>query len=147
MKPFNYFHRLMVKRGDFLKRRYLIIPNLILVLLITGCNLETKTFAEFYEKDLRDVSEIVIVDGNTGEDKRITDKDEIDSFLNKIRNIKFIPEENQEERDGFNYSISLFENNERTFQFGPTQVNENYYYTEPDIHPIINDFNEELKEK
>lgn len=130
-----------------MRKIYLLIPSLILAVLVTGCGLETKSFIEFYEKDLKDVSEIVIVDGNTGEDKRISDKDAIDSFLNEIKNIKFIPEENQEKRDGFNYSISLFEDGEKTFQFGPTQVNENYYYTEPDIHPIMEAFNENLKEK
>lgn len=116
-------------------------------MFITGCGLETKTFIEFYEGDLRDVSQVVIVDGNTGEHKTVTDKDVIDSFLNEIRDIKFIPEENQEDSDGFNYSINLFEDNEKTFQFGPTQVNENYYYTEPDIYPILHDFYEEHQEK
>ncbi|KYG32572.1 hypothetical protein [Bacillus gaemokensis] len=35
--------------------------------------------------------------------------------------------------------FTLFQDDEETFQFGLAQVNGNYYYTEPDIHPIVDD--------
>ncbi|WP_237458652.1 lipoprotein [Pontibacillus yanchengensis] len=130
-----------------MKKIYFILLSLTFVLLMTGCGLKAKSLTEFYEKDLAGVSKIVIVDGNTGYERTVTDKQKINSFLDEIKDIKFIPEEKQEDRDGFNYSISLFEGNEETFQFNPTQVNENYYYTELDIHPIINDLYENLNDK
>ncbi|MCA0972326.1 hypothetical protein LCM20_17090 [Halobacillus litoralis] len=115
-------------------------------MLLTGCGLEEKTLAEFYEEDLKDVSKIVMTDGNTGYKETVTDKEAVNTFIDEIKDIKFLPEENQEARTGFNYSISFFDGNEETFQFGPTQVNENYYYTEPDIHPILTDFYKNMSE-
>ncbi|WP_234447833.1 hypothetical protein [Viridibacillus soli] len=72
-----------------------------------GCGIETKTLEEFYEKDLSKVCEIKIVDGNTGEESFSTDQEKIDDFINDIRDIEFIPDENQEKRDGFHYSIYI----------------------------------------
>ncbi|MEH7355449.1 hypothetical protein V7150_18020 [Neobacillus drentensis] len=87
---------------------------------------------------------MVIFDGNSGYKKTVEDKKVIDNFLNKIKDIKFIPDENQELRDGFNYSITLFQDDEETFKFGLTQVNDHYYHTEPDIYPIVDDFYKNL---
>ncbi|WP_260871853.1 hypothetical protein [Bacillus sp. X1(2014)] len=71
---------------------------------------------EFYIKDLGDVTKIVIVKGSTGNKKTIVEKAVIEGFLTKIKEIKFIPEENQEERKGWSYSIRLYEDAEKTFQ-------------------------------
>lgn len=77
---------------------YLIVFSLFIVL--AGCGLETKTLTEFYEKDLNDVTKLVIVDGSTGSKKTITDKDKIEELLNEMKDIKFIPDKNQEKRTG-----------------------------------------------
>lgn len=116
------------------------VPLFLFFSLFAGCSLETKTLSEFYEKDLADVTKIVIFDGNTGYKKTMTDNIVIEDFLGDIKDIKFIPDENQEARDGFNYSITLFQEDEETFQFGLTQVNDHYYHTKPDIYPIVDDF-------
>lgn len=119
---------------------------LLLVLMLIGSNslgtasLDTKTLVEFYEKDLYDVSKIVILDGSTGYKKTIADKTVIEGFLDEIKDVKFIPEENQEARVGWRYSITLSQGDEYTFQFGLTEVNNNYYYTEPDIHLMVDQF-------
>lgn len=116
-----------------------------IMLVLPGCGLKTKTLPEFYEKDLDEVTKIVIVDGSTGYKKVVTDSAVIKEFLDSIKDIKFIPEENQEkDRVGWRYSINLFQSNDETFQFGLTEVNENYYYTEPDIHPIVDTFYQSL---
>ncbi|WP_075617920.1 hypothetical protein [Paenisporosarcina indica] len=112
---------------------------------LVGCGLETKTLPQFYEKDLADVTKIVIVDGSTGYKKTVTENEIIKEFLGEIKDIKFIPEENQEKRVGWRYSITVFQDDEQTFQFGLNEVNENYYYTEPDIHPIVDNFYEHLE--
>jgi len=114
-----------------------ILVGTAMALMLTGCGLETKTLPEFYGKELDEVSKIVIWDGSTGYKKKITDKALIDKFLNTIKEIKFIPEENQEKRVGWRYSINLYEKDKRTFQFTLNEVEGHYYYTEPDIHPIV----------
>ncbi|MFE8695986.1 hypothetical protein ACFYKT_06440 [Cytobacillus sp. FJAT-53684] len=116
----------------------------LIIMIATGCGLETKTIPEFYKRNLDEVTKIVIVDGSTGYRKTMTDNLVIKEFLDKIKDIKFIPEENQEDRTGWRYSITLFQDEEKTFQFGLTQVNEHYYYTDPDIHPIVDDFYKSL---
>lgn len=121
-----------------------LLSCLLSILLLAGCNLETKTIPEFYEKDLQDVTKVEIVDGSTGYKKTITDEVVIEEFLTKIQDIKFIPEKNQEERVGWRYSITFFEDDESTFQFGLTEVKDHYYYTEPDIHPIVDGFYKNL---
>jgi hypothetical protein len=127
----------------------MILAMFLTFSFLTGCGLETKTLPQFYEKDLRDVSKLVIFDGNTGYKKIIQDKKIIQGFLSDIEEIKFIPDENQEPRDGFSYSITLFQDGEDTFQFGLTYVNGNYYHTEPNIEPIVDEFytNLDVKEE
>ncbi|RHW41750.1 hypothetical protein D1B31_07595 [Neobacillus notoginsengisoli] len=115
--------------------------------ILAGCGLETKTLPEFYENDLDGVTRIVIWDGSTGYKKTMTDKALIEEFLNKMKDIKFIPEENQEERTGWRYSINLYEKGKRTFQFTLNKVNNHYYYTEPDLHPIVDEFYKNLNVK
>ena len=121
-----------------------LVGLLFVVLMLVGCSginsLETKTLTEFYDKNLQNVSKIVIVDGSTGYKKTIVDNAVIESFLDEIKDIKFIPEDNQEARVGWRYSITLSQDDVYTFQFGLTQVNDNYYFTEPDIHPIVDNF-------
>ncbi|RDY69120.1 hypothetical protein DXT76_16835 [Halobacillus trueperi] len=117
-----------------------VLAMFLIIFLLAGCGLETKTLPQFYEKDLSDISKIVIFDGNTGYKKTIQDKKIIGAFTSDIEKIKFIPQENQEQRDGFNYSITMFQGDEETFQFVLNQVNGNYYHTEPDIYPIVDDF-------
>ncbi|WP_391117235.1 hypothetical protein [Psychrobacillus sp. L3] len=123
-----------------------VLLSLIFFIMFTlvGCALKTETLPEFYEKDLDDVTKIVIVDGSTGYKKIMIDKVIIQEFLSEIKDINFIPEENQEQREGWRYSITLFQDDEQTFQFGITHVNKNYYYTEPDMLPIVDKFYENL---
>ena len=112
--------------------------------LLAGCGLETQTLPEFYGKNLDDVTKMTIVDGSTGHQKTIEDPLAIKGFLNQIKDIQFIPDENQGPREGWRYSITLFEEDEQTFQFTLTEVNDHYYHTEPNIHPIVDDFYENL---
>jgi hypothetical protein len=120
----------------------------IMLLNLAGCGLETKTLSEFYGRDLDRVTKIVILDGSTGYKKTINDSKVIDEFINEIKDIKFIPEDNQEKRDGYRYAITLFEKGEKTFQFTPIEIDDHYYHTEPDIHHILDSFymRQEVKE-
>ncbi|WP_046173593.1 hypothetical protein [Domibacillus indicus] len=102
--------------------------------------METKILSQFYEKNLEEVTKIVIIDGNTGYSKTITDKTIIESFLDDIKDIKFIPDENQEDRSGFNYGIAFYWDEEVTFSFSLTRIGDHYYHTAPDIYPIVDSF-------
>lgn len=124
----------------FLKMKKIITLSLLLTLTLAGCGLETKTLDEFYPNNLDDVTQIVIVDGRSGKEKTETNKESIKGFIKEIEDIKFIPKESQEPREGWLYSIKLYSDKEEIFQFGPTKINENYYHTEPDIYPVIDDF-------
>ncbi|RHW38121.1 hypothetical protein D1B31_15200 [Neobacillus notoginsengisoli] len=55
---------------------------------------------------------------------------------------KFIPEENQEDRSGFSYSIALYQDEKITSSFSENEVNDNYNYAEPDIYRIVDHFYE-----
>lgn len=118
----------------------IILSLLTTLMLVTGCKPKETTLTEFYERDLSNITKIKIVDGSTGYDVLTTNNEQIDEFISDIKNIKFIPDENQEKRDGFKYLIIFFEDDEITFQFELTKINGYYYYTEPDIEPIVKDF-------
>ena len=123
----------------------LTLTLFLFIVLLTGCGLETKTFTEFYKNDLEEVTKIQVQDGNTGYSKIITDKKVIGEFLSEIKDVQFIPEKNQEDRAGFLYAITLYEGEQMTFIFTENEVTDYYYYTEPDIYPIIDSFYKNLK--
>ena len=123
----------------------IMLTLFLFIVLLTGCGLETKTFTEFYKNNLEDVTKIQVQDGSTGYSKITTDKKVIDEFLSEIKDVQFIPEENQEDRDGFLYSITLYEDEQMTFIFTENEVTDYYYYTEPDIYPIVDSFYKNLK--
>ncbi|MGE7979631.1 hypothetical protein [Psychrobacillus sp. NPDC093200] len=114
-----------------------ILLTIVFTIFLTGCGLETLTIEDYYKNDLEDVSEIEIFDGSNGSSRATTNKEEIMSFIKEVKDIKFIPDEDQSERDGFLYSITFYEGDKATLQFGLNQIGDNYYNTEPDIEPII----------
>lgn len=120
---------------------------LFFTIFLGGCGLETKTLSQFYEKNLEDVTKITILDGNTGYSKIITDKTVIEGFLDDIKDIKFIPDKNQEDRSGFNYGIVFFQDEEENFSFSLTSIDNHYYHTKPDIYPIVDNFYRNLPVK
>ncbi|MCH1626709.1 hypothetical protein [Fredinandcohnia quinoae] len=131
-----------------MNRRVGFVIFIVMSFVLVGCieksqSIETKTLTEFYEKNLDDVNKIVIMHGS-GDKKIVNDSAKIKDILVKIKDIKFIPEENQEGRVGWLYSVALYVDDEETFKFLPSKVNDNYYYTEPEMIPIIDDFYKSL---
>lgn len=134
-------------------RKKRLLTLFLLVSLLTGCvldekekvtELETKTFTELYKKDLANVTKIRVLDGSTGYSKTVTDKKVIDDFLSEIKDIQFIPLENQEGGIGFVYIIALYEEDENPFIFSLNSVNDHIYDTDPEIYPIVDRFYENL---
>ncbi|WP_088006024.1 hypothetical protein [Indiicoccus explosivorum] len=121
--------------------KFAVAPSLVLLLvLLTACRPDTAAFSDFYGKEAESVTEIAIIDGRTGEEVRSSDSEVIDAFMNDIEDIQFIPEQNQEAREGYLYAVELYEGDEETFRFTPSSVNDVYYSTKPDIQPIIENY-------
>ena len=124
-----------------------ILLTIVFTILLTGCGLETLTIEDYYKNDLEDVSEIEVFDGSNGSSRTTTNKKEIRSFIKEVKHIKFIPDEDQSERDGFIYSITFYEGDKATLQFGLNQIGDAYYNTEPDIEPIVEEFFNSMSEQ
>lgn len=122
----------------------LFVLSCLLVACSQAGSEDEKTLPELYERNLKDVTKITILDGTTGSKKTITDKTVIQGFINDIKDIKFILDENQEDKVGFRYSITLFQDEEEPFSFSLTHVDGRYYHTKPDIFPIVDDFYKNL---
>ncbi|MED4600926.1 hypothetical protein P9314_09455 [Paenibacillus validus] len=98
--------------------------------------LTTKKLYELYPGDIQKVDYIEIRSGETGHLKTYTDKNQIQDWIGQVRNFKFVPDPNQEDRSGFLYGVSLFENKELKLGFTPNSTGGHYYI-----------YNEELKNK
>jgi len=113
---------------------------LMCVVIVVGCGNNSKTLPDFVDSDLDNVTKLVIVDGSSGFKKVVSNNKTIEGFLSEIDKVTFIPEENQQSRSGFRYSIFLFHKEQEPFSFSLRQVNGKYYYTEPDLYPIVDEF-------
>ena len=116
---------------------------MILAVALTACSkppveepLTTKKLGEFYPGDISKVDSIVIVDGETGRRKVFTDKQEVQDWINQVKDMEFVPDPNQEGRSGFLYAVTLREKGEDKMGFSPNAAGGHYY-----IH------NEELRIK
>ena len=125
-----------------MKRFIYIITS---VCFIAACQSEPLTLNDFYQKSIEDVTKIEIIDGSTGDKKVVNDKQIIDDLLYQIKEIKFIPDENHEKRTGYLYNVTLFQGKE-SFSISSNQIDDIYYFTEPNIEPILQDFYKNLKE-
>jgi len=118
---------------------------LIASCLLTACSAKTQSLEAFYTEDgIESVDKIVILDGSTGYKKTLTDMKQINEFLSLIKDIEFSPQDNQEKRDGFLYSITLYDG-EAQFNFSLNQIGDTYYNTEPDIYPIVDGYYKSLE--
>ncbi|MCZ8535920.1 hypothetical protein M9R32_01790 [Paenisporosarcina quisquiliarum] len=110
------------------KLRFIIV--FISLFLIVGCQSEVQheamTFQEIYPANLSDVTKIEIRHGG-GELKTITDVEIIDDWLNSIKEITFEPDENQEGRVGYTYSVKIFEKRDVKMYFDTSKINDFYY--------------------
>ncbi|MFD1861535.1 hypothetical protein [Planococcus chinensis] len=106
-------------------------------LLLAACGLPSGTLSDLYKENLSDVSEISIVDGRTGEKTNIADARTIEAFLKDMEGVTFTPLQDQSAREGYIYSVHLFEDGDETFSFTSNTIGEHYYASEPDFHPIV----------
>ena len=119
---------------------------LICLLLLSACsNGKTQSLEEFYkDAKIENVDKVIIQDGSTGYSKTITNQDQIGEFLSLIKEIEYTPQDNQEKRVGWRYGITLFDG-EKEFKFTLNQIDNTYYDSNPDIHPIVDNYYKKLE--
>lgn len=121
--------------------KHLFVMSLvILTVLLVGCRSEVETLTSLYDGEMGDLTKIEIRNGNTGKQKVIDDEVVIEAFIADIKDVRFILSEKQQPRDGFNYTITLYESHKNVFAFNLTKVKDRYYYTEPSLLPIVDAF-------
>ena len=125
-----------------------LIMYVLCLFALTACNgPEPKTLHDFYtEEGLVTIREIIITDGSTGYEKTVSDPRSITEFLELTDRVLFTPQENQQERDGFLYSITLSDGRKK-FLFNLNKIHEVYYDTKPDLYPIIDRYSTEINSR
>lgn len=115
------------------------------ILSLVGCSEEKDKYlkAFYVDEGLQNIEVVVIVDGSTGFSKKIKDKKMINDFLSKINDVVYTPLDNQEDRDGWSYGITLIDG-KKQFQFTLYHIKGTYYQTTPDILPIVDQFYKNL---
>ena len=122
---------------------------LVSLFVLPGCtegskNGKTKTLETFYQdQKIDNIDQIIIQDGSTGASKMITKQPEIEEFLSLIRDVKFTPQDNQEERVGWRYGITLIDG-DCEFTFSLHHIDNTYYDSNPDIFPIVDNYYKQL---
>ncbi|MCU6713017.1 hypothetical protein M6D81_30385 [Paenibacillus sp. J5C_2022] len=101
------------------------------------------SISEQYPGQLSLVDKIILLDGSTGETKTVEDKSAIQGWLNRIKLITLYPDENQEDRSGFRFRISLYEGESKKLGFIATAINGVYYQPNEQLYEYIRSLFEE----
>ncbi|BAK16756.1 hypothetical protein SSIL_2333 [Solibacillus silvestris StLB046] len=125
-------------------KKYLYLMLLICLLLLSACsNGKTQSLEWFYnDAKIENVDKVIIQDGTTGYSKTITNQEQIGEFLSLINEIEFTPQENQGNREGWRYGITLFD---REFKFNLNEIDITYYDTNPNINTIVDKYYKQLE--
>lgn len=117
-------------------KRYVGLLMLIAFCVVLGCSsnkLKPITLHEKYSKKLEHVNKMIIMSGSTGGKKEITDQEVIDEWLNEVKDNVLYPLEDQEEKDGFLYAISFYENDKARLTFSLNYIDQVYYDTDTEM--------------
>ncbi|MEH7392861.1 hypothetical protein [Bacillus sp. JJ1474] len=127
-------------------KNLLLLILLVSLFFVSACtNEKTQSLEEFYkDAKIENVDKVIIQDGSTGASKTITVQEQIDEFLSLIKDIEFTPQKNQEKRDGWRYGIALFDG-KKDFKFTLNEIGNTYYDSNPDIHPIVENYYKKLE--
>ncbi|AMO85349.1 hypothetical protein B857_03826 [Solibacillus isronensis B3W22] len=125
-------------------KKYLYLMLLICLLLLSACsNGKTQSLEWFYnDAKIENVDKVIIQDSTTGYSKTITNQEQIGEFLSLINEIEFTPQENQVNREGWRYGITLFD---KEFKFNLNEIDITYYDTNPDINTIVDKYYKQLE--
>lgn len=123
---------------------FILFASLVILSACADTKGKTQSLQEFYkDANIENVDKVIIQHGS-GVSKTITNQEQIDAFLALINEIVFTPKENQEGYVGWAYSIALSDG-EKEFEFTLGHINDTYYDSNPDIHPIVDDYYKRLE--
>ena len=121
-----------------------LILILSVILLTAYSAPKVQTFKKYFtDAWMTNVEELIIQDGSTGYTKTTDDPQHIDALLSELKPIQVIPDDNQEARNGWRYGITLVQG-EKRYSFALNSIEGIYYHTEPDFHPFVDAFYQNL---
>lgn len=124
----------------------IMVIMIIIVVVGAGCQgkhaadsamLAPVTLEQLYDADLSAVDYMEIRNGSTGELQKIEDKSAIAAFIAQARAIQLTPEPDQQDRTGFRYSVSLYEQQQLKISFTPTLIAGHYYRSNAEFYQAI----------
>ncbi|MCM3786710.1 hypothetical protein M3231_27630 [Neobacillus mesonae] len=126
---------------------------LVCLFLIAGCQTDAEpspehiTLSEVYPGDILDVDHIELIDGSSGNRIMIDDFAEVQSWISRIEDITFTPEDSQEGSVGYIYGLGFYEGEEMKLGFNPHYIDGVYYESNPDFMKHVIDLFEDKFEK
>ncbi|RIX60292.1 hypothetical protein D3P08_01610 [Paenibacillus nanensis] len=120
------------------------VVSILILLLISACsqsnNTTSKKLSEFYPGEIQNVDQVEITNGSSGERKSFKNKENISEWLESIKDVTFRIDQEQEKRDGFRYSVKLFESGENKLSFSTNTINDRQYITDDNFYESIKEF-------
>lgn len=101
------------------------------------------TLAQAFPGDILKTDRIELLDGSTGETRTVVDPAAIREWLTEIKDIRLIPDDNQEGRAGYRFGIQLFQGEEPKLGFIPNSIKNVYYETNEQLESKVQAFFEE----
>lgn len=104
-----------------------------------NASLPGKQQQQFYPGDLSQVDEIRIRSGSTGALRTYTDKQQIQQWLNSIRDITFTASPARERGVGYLYDVYLWEQGKQQLTFNTISIGDHYFTESSMLQSSIED--------
>lgn len=115
---------------------------LIVVLLLAGCRARERDFSQFYSGDNNNVTRLIMLDGNTGEMREVTDQEEIQAFFDMLETTAFMMQKDHTQRLGYLYWVDIYEDGQAvlriTFTEETARINGVYYLLDNNVRGELN---------
>lgn len=108
----------------------------LLTFFLAACQNNTINFTGIYPHV--HVTKVEVTKGN-GENIIITNQAHIDEWINRMQSITFTPEENQEKKVGYLYSVKMYNKDGKVGSFTTSEINGYYYKENTELVSAIED--------
>ena len=89
--------------------------------LLTGCNMDKKSFSKLYQGNLSKITTIEITTGKDGKNTVITDPQAIKNFFTDIKDIKVARNKNTDVK-GWKYSVTFYNQDKKLMSFTTNEI-------------------------